>query len=155
MPNILDCIKDPIVPWASLFAITLAMFACETIYWKPACLRRNAWFEIQLIWLVTSKLLQCTASKNKYLGPLFFDLSSKEFLERGREGTARAGDGQWASNSCVESICRSVLTLHSYKKKWAELNWHGGGGELPARLMKLQLHGGFLGRVLLSTPLAG
>lgn len=72
MPNILDCIKDPIVPWASLFAITLAMFACETVYWKLVCLRRTAWFEIQLIWLVMSKLLQCMASKNKYLGPLFF-----------------------------------------------------------------------------------
>lgn len=34
MPNILDGMKDPIVPWASLFAVTLAMFACETVYWK-------------------------------------------------------------------------------------------------------------------------
>lgn len=57
---------------ASLFAIILTMFACETIYWRQVCLRKNTWFEIQLIWLVMSESLQYIASKNKYFGLLFF-----------------------------------------------------------------------------------
>lgn len=78
---------------ASLFAIILTMFAYETIYWRPVCLRRNAWFEIQLTWLVMSELLQYIASKNKYLGLLFFTYLRKNFWSRGEWG-AEAGDGQ-------------------------------------------------------------
>lgn len=65
------------------------------------------------------------------------------------------GNGLFTSNSYVGSICRSVLTLHSCKKNRTELSLREEGGEFPARLMKLQLSEGFLGREVLPIVLTG